>query len=90
MRLFFHLLLFVGGGNGTQCEKKSDEDTIPNKQSEPYTSKQESSTNSLPVTAEAHTSLPAKADGITDAWMGVGETKPMEATPRSSGRERPS
>mmetsp|Transcript_10312 Transcript_10312/g.28990 ORF Transcript_10312/g.28990 Transcript_10312/m.28990 type:complete len:321 (-) Transcript_10312:118-1080(-) len=42
----------------------------------------------LPVTAEAQTSRPDRATGMTDPWMGVGVTNPMEATPRSSGRDR--
>mmetsp|Transcript_21764 Transcript_21764/g.52624 ORF Transcript_21764/g.52624 Transcript_21764/m.52624 type:complete len:221 (-) Transcript_21764:638-1300(-) len=44
----------------------------------------------LPVTADAQTSLPARATGSTDAWMGVGVTNPMDATPRSNGLEMPS
>lgn len=44
----------------------------------------------LPVTADAQTSRPAMATGRTEACMGVGVTKPMEATPRRRGRERPS
>mmetsp|Transcript_54895 Transcript_54895/g.66115 ORF Transcript_54895/g.66115 Transcript_54895/m.66115 type:complete len:278 (-) Transcript_54895:304-1137(-) len=42
----------------------------------------------LPVTAEAHTSRPAMARGMTEDCMGVGVTYPMAAMERRRGRLR--